>query len=129
MWMGEWCVATTGTEMSQTMGLTGRGKVGGVGLGSEGVRWLAEARRSEWEARGSGRWGGMVMEAPSFVTISRPRSGAWQDGMIRKECGNIIPLAEQGRGRVLYGQKGKPSIPITETDEGTVKPEWAGCRE
>jgi hypothetical protein len=70
MWMGEWCVATTGTEMSQTMGLTGRGKVSGAGLGSEGVRWLAEARRSEWEARGSGRWGGMVMEAPSFVTIS-----------------------------------------------------------
>jgi hypothetical protein len=25
--MGEWCVATTGTEVSQTMGLTGRGKV------------------------------------------------------------------------------------------------------
>jgi hypothetical protein len=49
--------------------------------------------------------------------------------MIRKECGNIIPLAKQGRGRVLYGQKGKPSIPITETDEGTVKPEWAGSRE
>jgi hypothetical protein len=49
--------------------------------------------------------------------------------MIRKECRNIIPLAEQGRGRVLYGQKGKPSIPITETDEGTVKPEWAGSRK
>jgi hypothetical protein len=73
--------------MSQTMGLTRRGKVGRAGLGREGVRWLAEARRSEWEARGSGRWGGMVMEAPSFVTISRPRSGAQQDGMIRKECG------------------------------------------
>jgi hypothetical protein len=42
--------------------------------------------------------------------------------MIRKEYGNIMPLAEQGRGRVLYGQKGKPPIPITETDEGTVKP-------
>jgi hypothetical protein len=128
MWMGEWCVATTGTEMSQTMGLTGRGKVGRAGPGGEGVRWLAEARRSEWEARGSGRWGGMVMEAPSFVTISRPRSGAGQDGMIRKECGNI-PLAEQGRGRVLYGQKGEPAIPITETDEGTVKPKQAGIRE
>jgi hypothetical protein len=127
--MGEWCVATTGIEMSRTMGLTGRGKVGGAGLGSEGVRWLAEARRSEWEARGPGRWRGMVMEAPSFVTISQPRSGAQQDGMIRKECGNIIPLAEQGRDRVLYGQKENPSIPITETDEGTVKPEWAGCRE
>jgi hypothetical protein len=33
------------------------------------------------------------------------------------------------KGRVLYGQKGKPSIPITETDEGTVKPKWAGSRE
>jgi hypothetical protein len=109
--------------------LTRRGKVGEAGLGSEGVRWLAEARRSEWEVRGSGRWGGMVMEAPSFVTISQPRSGAGQDGMIRKECGNIIPLAEQGRDRVLYGQKGKPSISITETDEGTVKPKWAGSRE
>jgi hypothetical protein len=71
----------------------------------------------------------MVMEAPSFVTIFRPRSGARQDGMIRKECGNIIRLAEQERGRVLCGQKGKPSIPITETDEGTVKPEWAGSRK
>jgi hypothetical protein len=49
--------------------------------------------------------------------------------MIRKECRNIIPLAEQGRGRVLYGQKEEPSIPITETDEGTVKPKWAGSRE
>jgi hypothetical protein len=49
--------------------------------------------------------------------------------MIGKECGNIIPLAEQGRGRVLYEQKGEPSVPITETDEGTVKPEWAGSRE
>jgi hypothetical protein len=48
--------------------------------------------------------------------------------MIGKECGNI-PLAEQGRGRVLYGQKGKPSIPITETDKGTAKLEWAGSRE
>jgi hypothetical protein len=107
MWMGEWCVATTGTEMSQTMGLTGSGKVVGAGPGGEGVRWLAEARRSEWEARDSGRWGGMVMGTPSFVTISRPRSGAGQDGMIRKECGNIIPLAEQGRHRILYGQEGK----------------------
>jgi hypothetical protein len=115
--------------MSQTMGLTGKGKVGGASPGGEGARWLAEARRSEWEARGSGRWGGMVMEAPSFVRISRPRSGAGQDGMIRKEFGNIRPLAEQGRGRVLYGQKGEPSIPITETDERTVKPEWAGSRE
>jgi hypothetical protein len=53
--MGRWCVATTGTEMSQTVGLTGRGKVGETGLGAEGARWLAEARRSEWEARGSGR--------------------------------------------------------------------------
>jgi hypothetical protein len=97
--------------MSQTMGLTGRGRVGGAGLGGKGVRWLAEARRSEWEARGSGRWGGMVMEAPSFVTISRPRSGAGQDGMIRKECGNIIPLAEQGRGRVLYGQRESRQFP------------------
>jgi hypothetical protein len=84
---------------------------------------VAEARRSEWEARGSGRWEGMVMEAPSFVTISLPRSGAGQDGMIRKVCENTIPLAEQGRGRVLYGQKGKPLIPITETDERTVKHE------
>jgi hypothetical protein len=50
--MGEWCVATTGTEMSQTMGLTGRGKVGRAGLGGKGVRWLAEVGRSEWEARG-----------------------------------------------------------------------------
>jgi hypothetical protein len=49
--------------------------------------------------------------------------------MIRKECANIIPPAEQGRGRVLYGQKGEPSIPKTEIDEGTVKPEWAGSRE
>jgi hypothetical protein len=49
--------------------------------------------------------------------------------MIRKECGNITPSAEQGRGRVLYGQKGELSIPITETDEGTVKPEWAGSTE
>jgi hypothetical protein len=49
--------------------------------------------------------------------------------MIRKECTNSIPPAEQGRGRVLYGQKGEPSIPITETDEGTVKPEWAGSTE
>jgi hypothetical protein len=56
--------------MSQTMGLTGRGKVGGAGSGGEGARWLAEAIRSEWEVRGSGRWGGMVMEAPSFVRIS-----------------------------------------------------------
>jgi hypothetical protein len=48
--------------------------------------------------------------------------------MIRKECRNIPP-AEQGTGRVLYGQKGEPSIPITETDEGTVKPEWAGSRK
>jgi hypothetical protein len=100
--------------MSQTMGLTGRGKVGGAGPGGEGARWLAEARRSDWEARGSGRWGGMVMEAPSFVIISRPRSGAGQDGMIRKECGNIIPVAEQGTGRVLCGPKGKPSIPVTD---------------
>jgi hypothetical protein len=46
MLMGKWCVATTGTEMSQTMGLTRREKVGGAGLGSEGARWLAEARRS-----------------------------------------------------------------------------------
>jgi hypothetical protein len=59
------------------------------------------------------------------LIISRPRSGAGQDGMIRKGCGNIIPPAEQGSGRALYGQKGEPSIPITETDEGTVKPEWA----
>jgi hypothetical protein len=71
----------------------------------------------------------MIMEAPSFVTIFRPRNAARQDGMIRKECGNIIPLAEQVRDRVLYEQKGKPSIPITETDEGTVKSEWAGSRE
>jgi hypothetical protein len=71
----------------------------------------------------------MVMEVPSFVRISQPRSGAGQDGMIRKECANIIPPAEQGRGRVLYGQKGEPSIPITETDEGTVKPECAGSTE
>jgi hypothetical protein len=68
--MGGWRVAITRTEMSQTMGLTGRGKVGRAGPGGEEARWLAEARRSEWEARGSGRWGGMVMEAPSFVTIS-----------------------------------------------------------
>jgi hypothetical protein len=115
--------------MSQTMGLTGRGKVGGAGPGGKGARWLAEARRNEWEARGSGRWGGMVMEAPSFVRISRPKSGAGQDGMIRKECTNSIPPAEQGRGRVLYGQKGEPSIPITETNEGTVKLEWAGSTE
>jgi hypothetical protein len=71
----------------------------------------------------------MVMEAPSFVRISRPKSGAGQDGMIRKECTNSIPPAEQGRGRVLYGQKGEPSIPMTETNEGTVKPKWAGSTE
>jgi hypothetical protein len=59
----------------------------------------------------------MVMEVPSFVRIFRPRSEAGQDGMIRKECGNIIPPTEQGRGRVLYGQKGEPSIPTTEIDE------------
>jgi hypothetical protein len=47
--------------------------------------------------------------------------------MIRKECANIIPPAEQGRGRVLYGQKGESSISITETDEGAVKPEWEGA--
>jgi hypothetical protein len=76
MWMGGWCVATIGTEMSQTMGLTGRGKVGGAVSGGEGARWLAEARRSEWEVRGSGRWGGMIIEAPSFVRISQPKSGA-----------------------------------------------------
>jgi hypothetical protein len=110
------------------MGLTGRGRVGGTDPGGGGARWLAEARRSEWEARGSSGWGGMVMEAPNFVKIFRPRSGAGQDGMIRKECRNIPP-AEQGTGRVLYGQKGEPSIPITETDEGTVKPEWAGSRK
>jgi hypothetical protein len=69
MWMGEWCVATTRTEMSQTMVLTRRRKVGRADPGGEGVRWLVEARRSEWEARGPGRWRGMVMEAPSFVTI------------------------------------------------------------
>jgi hypothetical protein len=115
--------------MSQTMGLTRRGKVGGAGSGGKGARWLAEARRSEWEVRGSGKWGGMVMEAPSFVRISRPNSGAGQDGMIRKECTNSIPPAEKGRGRVLYGQKGEPSIPMTETDEGTVKPKWSGSTE
>jgi hypothetical protein len=115
--------------MSQATGLTGRGKVGRAGPGGKGARWLAEARRSEWEAKDSGRWGGMVVEAPSFVRISRPKSGAEQDGIIRKECTNSIPPAEQGRGRVLYGQKREPSTPITETDEGTVKPEWAGSTE
>jgi hypothetical protein len=35
--MGEWCVATTRTEMSQKMGLTGRGKVGGAGPGGKGL--------------------------------------------------------------------------------------------
>jgi hypothetical protein len=110
------------------MGLTGRGRVGGTDPGGGGARWLAEARRSEWEARGSSGWGGMVMEVLSFVRISLPRSRAGQNGMIRKECANIIPQAQQGRGRVLYGQKGEPSIPIIETDEGTVKPEWAAAQ-
>jgi hypothetical protein len=115
--------------MSQTMGLTRSGKVGGAGSGGKGARWLAEARRSEWEVRDSGKWGGMVMEAPNFVRIFQPKSGAGQDGIIRKEGTNSIPPAKQGSGRVLYGQKGEPSIPMIETDEGTVKPEWAGSTE
>jgi hypothetical protein len=36
--MGGWCVATTGSEMSQTMGLTRRGKVDGAGPGGKGAR-------------------------------------------------------------------------------------------
>jgi hypothetical protein len=48
MQIGGWCVATTGIEVSQTMGLTGRGRMGGIDLGGGGgARWLAEARRSE----------------------------------------------------------------------------------
>jgi hypothetical protein len=67
MWMNGWCVATTGTEMSQSMGLNRRGNVGGAGPGDEGARWLAEARRSEWEARGSGRWGGWLWRPQALL--------------------------------------------------------------
>jgi hypothetical protein len=85
MQMGGWCVATIRIEVTQTVGLTRSGRVGGAYPGGgRGARWLAEAKRSEWEGRGSSGWGGMVMEAPSFVRISRPRSGAGQNGMIRK---------------------------------------------
>jgi hypothetical protein len=70
MWMGGWCLATIEIEVSQTMGLTGRGRVGRADPGGGVATWLAEARRSEWEARGSSGWGGMVMEVPSFVRIS-----------------------------------------------------------
>jgi hypothetical protein len=48
MRIGGWCVATTGIEVSQTMGFTRRGRMGRVDLGGGGgARWLAEARRSE----------------------------------------------------------------------------------
>jgi hypothetical protein len=61
MQMGGWCVATTRIEVSQTMGLTGRGRVGRADPGGGGgARWLAEARRSEWEARGSSGWVGWL---------------------------------------------------------------------
>jgi hypothetical protein len=36
-WMGGWCVATIGIEVSQTMGLTGRGRVGGADPGGGGL--------------------------------------------------------------------------------------------
>jgi hypothetical protein len=42
----------------------------------------------------------MVMEAPSFVRISRPKSGAGQDGMIKKSV-QIVYL-QQSKGGVEF---------------------------
>jgi hypothetical protein len=45
--MGRWFVATIGIELSQTMGLTRSGRVGGADPGIGGARCLAEAREKE----------------------------------------------------------------------------------
>lgn len=70
-----------------------------------------------------------LREAPEVDKMSLPNKGVGQDGMTRKEWVKGIPSREHDRRPVLKGLEGVPSIPITDTWEGYVWPEWAGNTE